>query len=236
MHPACAQFQRFCAMALAEFVGCPEATAACRDAVPAIVAAMASHRHVKDLTDAGTKVLLAFADHPPARRAAADAVPSVYRQMLNKLGALPGDTDALLKAAYEGNAAEARELLDRGVRPGNRETKASTPMQGGQTLFASTTPWVGTALHVAARHGKLEVLRLLLARGADVDTEAPFTQYSGGTFGVVGTPLAAAVYGGSENAVAALLEAGAAVDEHAAALAADKPAISALLKAAAAAT
>lgn len=224
-------FQRSCCLALARFVAYPEALEACRAAIPAVAAAMRAYRGDKQVDDACTTLFMAFVSHQPARRAVCDAVPPIYRKMLQALGPLPGDTDALLKAAFDGDAYEARELLDRQVSTRNRERKTAASLPGGVRHFSSTTPWVGTALHVAARHGRTEIMELLLERGADVNEEASFTPYSGGDFGVCGSPLCAAVFGKQAAAVTLLLDNDATVDDQALALAAGNEEIATLLRA-----
>jgi hypothetical protein len=67
------------------------------------------------------------------------------------------DLERLWCAAEDGDAAEARRLLDAGV-----------DINGDIGGLAS----VSTALHVAANKGHTEVVRLLLSRGADVNALA----------------------------------------------------------------
>jgi hypothetical protein len=217
-----------CSRALAAFVSVPALKDVIKPAVPALARTMAGGN--KDATDAGTVVLLAFSEDRAARRAAQEHVPAVYKQMLAKLGPLPGDSDALLAAAHDGDVYGVREALDRGAKTGAREKKKAVPQGGGVTHYASTTPWVGTALHVAARQGKVAVAELLLERGADAEEEASFTAYSGGDFGIVGTPLDAAVFGRQRAAVELLLDHGATVTDQALSLAADQPELLAVLR------
>ena len=222
LHPRSQLFQRNCCKALAQFAPLAEARAACLTAAPHVLRAMAAFSGDKDVVDSGTEVLLPLAKERIVRRAARGTVPALYRQMLATLGALPGDTDALLAAAYQGDLAEAHELLDRGVKVASREKKRHVAhAAGGGTggHYESTTAWVGTALHIAARHGHVEIVEALLAHGADVDEEAPFTAYAGGDVGVCGTPLHAAVHGGQVRAVTLLRQHGAVVDDQARALA-----------------
>src|SRR5438552_18746920 len=68
---------------------------------------------------------------------------------------LKTDELALLDAAREGNAAEVRRLLGAGVAADVKDDRAA--------------PWDVTPLMCAARAGKVEIVKLLIAAGANVN-------------------------------------------------------------------
>jgi serine/threonine-protein phosphatase 6 regulatory ankyrin repeat subunit B len=105
-------------------------------------------------------------------------------------------------------------FLDRILDPGRRrefcvalETGAFAQVQemlakGPQLLSTRCGKYEESALHVASRLGHLEIVRLLLQKGAPIDDKD----------GLDGTPLHRAAYNGRHDVVALLLERGARVN------------------------
>ncbi|HQF54674.1 MAG TPA: ankyrin repeat domain-containing protein [Fibrobacteria bacterium] len=89
----------------------------------------------------------------------------------------------MVKAIAQGKPAEVKTLLDKG--------EAVDAKQGGQT-----------ALHMAAMNGKVDIISVLIARGAQVDAKDDNNS----------TPLMMAAMGGQLDAVKALLAQGAKIE------------------------
>jgi ankyrin repeat protein len=119
----------------------------------------------------------------------------------------PPEEKRLIELIKDGNSELAIEMINNGADVNARDSIQRTP------------------LHAAARQNKIEVMELLISKGADLEARVVGTQV---------TPLFDAVMGGSKEAVQLLLDKGANVNaktpagETAAAYATD-PAIAELL-------
>jgi ankyrin repeat protein len=93
-----------------------------------------------------------------------------------------GQTAEIHKAAYNGDMGKVRELLKKGVNPDERDS------------------YGGTALHAAMFQKNMEIVKLLLEHGFDVNAIGPQNGY---------TPLHDAVWADNLEAVKILLDNGA---------------------------
>jgi ankyrin repeat protein len=135
---------------------------------------------------------------------------------------------ALHGAAYNGQMSVVRLLLDRGadidaISPAKYQTALSQALDKSDFLMAKEllsrganpnlpASGISNPLRKAATLGNLEMVRLLLEKGARPDIQsAESTEYSGLTRNV-GGPLIAAARAGWLNAAQVLVEAGAPVD------------------------
>ena len=99
---------------------------------------------------------------------------------------LPGDAfaqeDAIHKAAYHGELQKVRDLLQKRANPNARDS------------------FGGTALHAAMFQKNMEVVKILLDHGCDINAQGTGNGY---------TPLHDAVWADNEEALKLLLERGA---------------------------
>ena len=114
--------------------------------------------------------------------------------------AIVGDVDGV---AAELDEAEREAEIERET-VGRRDRRAAAGDEGSTALVDERSADGFTALHLAAFFGRLEVARLLLARGADPDVWA--------TGDLHVQPLHSAVAGGHEQVAALLVDAGADVN------------------------
>src|SRR5262245_13441466 len=120
----------------------------------------------------------------------------------------PMGNTALIIAVNSGHDALADLLFDAGVEPGLHEAAAigdsdrvRTALERDASLLDTDSPEGFTPLALAAHFGHLEVMRLLIDRGADVNRVA--------THRIGVTPLHAALFGRQVDAALLLIEGGA---------------------------
>lgn len=120
----------------------------------------------------------------------------------------PMGNTALIIAVNSGHAALADLLFDAGVEPGLHEAAAigdigrvRAALERDPSQLDTDSPEGFTPLALAAHFGHLEVMRLLIDRGADVNRVA--------THRLAVTPLHAALFGRQVDAALLLIERGA---------------------------
>jgi RNA polymerase sigma factor (sigma-70 family) len=120
----------------------------------------------------------------------------------------PMGNTALIIAVNSGHAALADLLFDAGVEPGLHEAAAigdvarvRAALEGRPEQLDTDSPEGFTPLALAAHFGHLEVMRLLIDRGADINRVA--------THRIGVTPLHAALFGRQVEAALLLVERGA---------------------------
>jgi ankyrin repeat protein len=120
----------------------------------------------------------------------------------------PMGNTALIMAVNSGHQALADLLFDAGVEPGLHEAAAigdtnrvRTALERHPEHLDTDSPEGFTPLALAAHFGHIEVIRLLIDRGADVDRRA--------THRLAVTPLHAALFGRQVDAALLLIERGA---------------------------
>lgn len=122
-------------------------------------------------------------------------------------GAVPSKARASICAACEQKRDEEVVALHRAAERG--EVTAIRTILARGVSINSTRSFQETALYLAAKAGKTEVVKLLVERGADPGIEAKSRGEGGyGLFIPGGYPLQAAVRNGHNEVVEALLESG----------------------------
>jgi ankyrin repeat protein len=144
---------------------------------------------------------------------------SVYLLFVSPLADATSSLDeAILKAAREGDSTYLQELLAKGANVNARDDYGNTPiifaseqghlqsvellLRAGADVNARTSFNLLSALMLAARHGYLEIVKILHERGGEVEVQN-LAGY---------TPLMEAAEGGHTQIVEALLEMGANVN------------------------
>ena len=126
---------------------------------------------VKVLIDAGADVNEALPDHNSVLAFAAHSGQGEVAKVLLDRGARPDADGAgytpLHAAVLRGDVELVKALLDRGANPDPR-LKRGTPVNRDSKDYYFSADWVGaTPFWLAARFAEIEIMRVLLAGGAD---------------------------------------------------------------------